>query len=83
MVVFPEGFSDAQFKELESAIKENVPAIISPNFSIGVNVFWNLIAAAAKHLQAYQYHMEIKWISAKERSGIYSMSDMMRELEQG
>jgi 4-hydroxy-tetrahydrodipicolinate reductase len=59
VVVFPEGFSDAQFKELESAIKGNVPAIISPNFSIGVNVLWNLIAAAARHLQAYQYHMEI------------------------
>ncbi len=177
LVLGTTGFSDEEFKELESAINGNVPAIISPNFSIGVNVFWNLIAAAAKHLQAYQYHMEIiemhhshkkdapsgtavkaaeilanyvkgkttfvygrqgitgertddelgihavragdivgehtvlyagkgerleithrahsreafaqgaikaiEWINAKERSGIYSMADMMRELEQG
>ena len=59
LVLGTTGFSDEQFKELETAINGNVPAIISPNFSIGVNVFWNLIAAAAKHLQAYQYHMEI------------------------
>jgi 4-hydroxy-tetrahydrodipicolinate reductase len=177
LVVGTTGFSDAQFKEIESAIKDNVPAIISPNFSIGVNVFWKLISAAARHLQAYQYHMEIiemhhahkkdapsgtavkaaeilsnyikgkttsvygrhgitgertdeemgihavragdivgehtvlyagkgerleithrahsreafaqgaikaiEWISAKERGGIYSMDDMMQELEQG
>jgi 4-hydroxy-tetrahydrodipicolinate reductase len=59
LVLGTTGFSDEQSKELESAINGNVPAIISPNFSIGVNVFWNVIAAAARHLQAYQYHMEI------------------------
>ena len=59
LVVGTTGFSDEQFKLIENAIKGNVPAIISPNFSIGVNVFWKLIAAAARHLHAYQYHMEI------------------------
>jgi len=59
LVVGTTGFSEAQFKEMENAIKDNVPAIISPNFSIGVNVFWKLIAAAARRLQAYQYHVEI------------------------
>ena len=59
LVVGTTGFSASQFKELEDAITGHVPAIISPNFSIGVNVFWKLIAEAARQLQAYQYHMEI------------------------
>jgi 4-hydroxy-tetrahydrodipicolinate reductase len=59
LVVGTTGFSEEQFKEMENAIKDKVPAIISPNFSIGVNVFWKLIAEAARQLQAYQFHMEI------------------------
>ena len=59
LVVGTTGFSAEQFKELENVIKDNVPAIISPNFSIGVNVFWKLIAEAARLLQRYQYHVEI------------------------
>jgi 4-hydroxy-tetrahydrodipicolinate reductase len=59
LVVGTTGFSEAQLKEMENAIKDHVPAIISPNFSIGVNIFWKLIAEAAKHLQAYRYHVEI------------------------
>jgi len=59
LVVGTTGFSAQQFKELENAIKDHVPAIISPNFSIGVNVFWKLIAEAARQLQTYQYHVEI------------------------
>ena len=59
LVVGTTGFSAQQFKEMENAIRDHVPAIISPNFSIGVNVFWKLIAEAARHLQAYPYHMEI------------------------
>jgi 4-hydroxy-tetrahydrodipicolinate reductase len=59
LVVGTTGFSPEQFKELEDAITDHVPAIISPNFSIGVNVFWKLIAEAARRLHPYQYHMEI------------------------
>jgi len=59
LVVGTTGFSAAQFKELETAIHGQVPAIISPNFSIGVNVFWRVIAEAARLLQPYQYHLEI------------------------
>ena len=57
LVVGTTGFSEQQYKEMADAIK--VPAIISPNFSIGVNVFWKLIAAATGQLQAYGYHVEI------------------------
>jgi 4-hydroxy-tetrahydrodipicolinate reductase len=59
LVVGTTGFSPAQFSELEAAIIGHVPAIISPNFSIGVNVFWRVIAETARLLQPYQYHMEI------------------------
>ena len=59
LVVGTTGFSAAQFKELETAITGHIPAIISPNFSIGVNVFWNVIAEAARQLHTYQYHMEV------------------------
>jgi len=59
LVVGTTGFSEEQLEEMENAIKNHVPAIISPNFSIGVNIFWKLIAEAARHLQAYQYHVEI------------------------
>ena len=59
LVVGTTGFSEEQFKEMENAIKGHVPAIISPNFSIGVNVFWKLIADAARHFLPYLYHMEI------------------------
>lgn len=59
LVVGTTGFSEEQFKEMENAIKDHVPAIISPNFSIGVNVFWKLIADAARHFLPYRYHTEI------------------------
>ena len=59
LVVGTTGFSAEQREALETAIIGNVPAIISPNFSIGVNVFWNLIAEAARQLRAYHYHMEV------------------------
>jgi len=59
LVIGTTGFSDAQFDEIEAAIKDTVPAIISPNFSIGVNIFWRLVGEAAKLLQPYHYHAEI------------------------
>jgi len=59
LVVGTTGFSAEQFKTMEDAVKDRVPAIFSPNFSIGVNVFWRLVAEAARQLRAYHYHAEI------------------------
>ncbi len=59
LVIGTTGFSDEQFEELKAAIQGNVPAIISPNFSIGVNIFWRLVEDMAKLLQPYHYHVEI------------------------
>jgi len=54
LVVGTTGFTPEQKALMEKAIKENgVAAVISPNFSIGVNVFWGLLAEAAKSLSDY------------------------------
>lgn len=52
IVVGTTGFSNEQQIEIENTIKKsNITAVISPNFSIGVNVFWGLIAEAAKRFE--------------------------------
>jgi len=54
LVVGTTGFTGDQRSLMEKAIRDNnVAAVISPNFSIGVNVFWGLIAEAAKRLSDY------------------------------
>jgi len=53
LVMGTTGFSDVQKKEMALAIEGNVGAVISPNFSLGVNLFWSLIEVAAKALQNY------------------------------
>ncbi|MDW7725988.1 MAG: 4-hydroxy-tetrahydrodipicolinate reductase [Candidatus Methanoperedens sp.] len=51
LVVGTTGFTQEQHHIMESAIIDNgVSAVISPNFSIGVNVFWGLLGEAAKRL---------------------------------
>lgn len=52
LIVGTTGFDESQKKELESAIiSGNVRAIITPNFSVGVQVFLKLLAQAAKNLE--------------------------------
>jgi 4-hydroxy-tetrahydrodipicolinate reductase len=54
LVVGTTGFSPEQRSVMNKAIKENgIAAVISPNFSIGVNVFWGLLAEAARRLKDY------------------------------
>jgi 4-hydroxy-tetrahydrodipicolinate reductase len=52
MIVGTTGFTDAQMTELKKALK-GVGALISPNMSVGVNVFWKLVGEAAKNLKGY------------------------------
>jgi 4-hydroxy-tetrahydrodipicolinate reductase len=49
LVVGTTGFNDSQKKELEENCRR-VPSVVSPNFSIGVNVFWKIIEFAASYL---------------------------------
>ncbi len=56
IVMGTTGFNEEQRKELEEYCKK-VPSIISPNFSVGVNVFWKIVEFAAKYL--YDCDVEI------------------------
>jgi len=53
LVVGTTGFTPEQRETMSSAIQGNVPAVISSNFSVGVNIFWELIHDAAKLLGDY------------------------------
>jgi 4-hydroxy-tetrahydrodipicolinate reductase len=53
LVVGTTGFSAEQRERMRGAIEGRVAAVISPNFSLGVNVFWKLVGLAAASLQDY------------------------------
>ncbi len=53
LVIGTTGFTPGQQAQMEKAIDERVAAVISPNFSVGVNVFWKMIEEVAKHLKNY------------------------------
>jgi 4-hydroxy-tetrahydrodipicolinate reductase len=53
LVVGTTGFSADQRAEMATAIEGNVPAVISSNFSVGVNIFWQLVRNAGKLLKDY------------------------------
>jgi 4-hydroxy-tetrahydrodipicolinate reductase len=53
LIVGTTGFTPDQRIEMAKAIEGHVPAVISSNFSIGVNIFWQLIREAAPLLRDY------------------------------
>ena len=53
LVVGTTGFSADQRAEMATAIEGNVPAVISSNFSVGMNIFWQLVRNAGKLLKDY------------------------------
>lgn len=53
LVVGTTGFSPEQHSQMKKAIEGHVAAVITPNFSLGVNVFWKLVADAAMALKDY------------------------------
>ncbi len=59
LVVGTTGFTPEQRQEAMHAIEGRVPAIISPNFSIGVNVFWKLVKEASENLPSAAYTAEL------------------------
>ncbi|UZE92210.1 MAG: 4-hydroxy-tetrahydrodipicolinate reductase [Methanosarcinales archaeon] len=50
IVIGTTGFTPEQYEEVRNVIDKKVTAVISPNFAVGVNVFWKLIGDAAKYL---------------------------------
>ena len=59
LVVGTTGISSEQHSEMREAIEGNVAAVITPNFSVGVNLFWKLVADAAAALKGYDFDIEI------------------------
>jgi 4-hydroxy-tetrahydrodipicolinate reductase len=53
LVIGTTGFSGEQRAEITRAVEGTVPAVISSNFSIGVNIFWQLLREAARLLPDY------------------------------
>jgi 4-hydroxy-tetrahydrodipicolinate reductase len=53
LVMGTTGFSAEQKERMRQAIEGRVAAVISPNFSLGVNVFWKLVGLAAASLRNY------------------------------
>ena len=53
-VVGTTGLADEVLRALESSVQENnVSAVVSPNFSVGVNVFWKMCGVLAAVLENY------------------------------
>jgi len=63
LVVGTTGFSPEQRTTIETAIEGTVPAVISSNFSVGMNIFWRLVRDAARLLGDY----DIEVIEAHHR----------------
>lgn len=58
VVVGTTGFSDEQWEEVREAIESSeIPAIIAPNMSVGVNVFFKLVEEAAEKLKDYDMEL--------------------------
>lgn len=54
MVVGTTGFTESQLAEIRKIVGKNkVGMVLSPNMSVGVNVFWQLCREAAKNLKGY------------------------------
>lgn len=53
LVVGTTGFSPEQRAKIDAAIEGSVPAVISTNYSVGMNIFWKLVREAAKRLGDY------------------------------
>jgi 4-hydroxy-tetrahydrodipicolinate reductase len=64
LVVGTTGFTPEQRAVMETAIHGHVPAVISSNFSVGVNIFWQLVRESAKLLRDY----DIEVIEAHHRN---------------
>ncbi len=58
VVVGTTGFSEEQRNEMETAIGDaEIPAVIAPNMSLGVNVFFKLIREVASTLEDYDMEL--------------------------
>ncbi len=64
LIVGTTGFTPEQREVMAKAINGHVPAVISSNFSVGVNIFWQLVREAGTLLGDY----DIEVIEAHHRN---------------
>jgi len=64
LVVGTTGISTEQRAEMEKAIHGHVPAVISTNFSVGMNIYWQLLRESARLLKDY----DIELVEAHHRN---------------
>ena len=64
LIVGTTGITLEQRKEMDAAVREQVPAVISSNFSVGVNIFLQILRESAKLLKDY----DIEVIEAHHRN---------------
>ncbi len=58
MVIGTTGLSEQQLRDMREEIKKcNTGAVVSPNMSVGVNVFWELVREASKYLKDYDIEL--------------------------
>jgi 4-hydroxy-tetrahydrodipicolinate reductase len=75
-VVGTTGFSNEQFEEIKNAVEGNIACIISPNFSIGVNVFLRVVKEATRLLKGY----DIEIVEAHHRKKIDAPSGTAKRI---
>jgi len=57
MVIGTTGFKDEEVEKIKKAA-EDIPVVLSPNMSVGVNVLFKLIEEAARVLKGYNIYIE-------------------------
>lgn len=82
MVIGTTGFDSSQEKELQDIIEKNISAVISPNYSTGINVFWELVRKAVNSLDYDAEIVEIHHNNKKDApSGTAKKTaDIIREI---
>ncbi len=55
VIIGTTGFTGEQRKRLEEAIRDSVPAVIAPNFSIGVNMLYRILEVAKDFPRDYDF----------------------------
>jgi 4-hydroxy-tetrahydrodipicolinate reductase len=63
LVVGTTGFTEDQWTTIQKTVEKKVAAVISPNFSVGVNLFWKIVRDVTYHLADY----DIEIIEAHHR----------------
>lgn len=68
IVLGTTGFTDEQYKKIQDAVAGKTPAVFSPNFSVGVNVLFNLVKVFKAFPPDYDFSLSEIHHTAKKDS---------------